>query len=119
MALTEGQAIGLMFDVAARALERGASEEEAVAEAAQTLERSEARLAWLEAQFDEMRRLHDALTDYWGAWADAHHEWDPEDEDSAVAPDPPEQAELEVIEEAIRLVREEDRWPKHLYFADD
>src|SRR4051812_49908017 len=113
--LSEEQKIEFLFDVAADQLALGMSSEEAVAGAKRALERLEARMGWLKAQFDERRRLHDVIEDYWCDYADAHQEWDPagwdaDGEDSPEPPEPPEppaQAALDAVEEAIRLARDE------------
>ncbi|MFL6856358.1 MAG: hypothetical protein ACJ8EB_00455 [Allosphingosinicella sp.] len=122
--LSEQRKIEFLFDVAADQLALGMSSEEAVAGAKRALERLEARMGWLKAQFDERRRLHDVIEDYWCDYAEADSEWDPgrwdaDGEDSAEPPEPPAQAALDAVEEAIRLARDEDKWPAHLHFADE
>lgn len=91
---------------------------EAKAEADRAWARMKARLAWVDEQLEAMQRLHDALGEYWGRYADEHPEIDFEDPDCPQPPQPPEQAALERIEEAIAAVRERDQWPPHLYFGD-
>ncbi|MEA3065325.1 MAG: hypothetical protein QOJ27_1777, partial [Sphingomonadales bacterium] len=87
--------------------------------AAERLEaQTRARLDWLRGRFERMAELWDALGDYWSAFADSHPEIDLEDPGDADLPQPPEQAELDSIEDEIEAARERDLWPRHLYFGE-
>jgi hypothetical protein len=100
-------------------IELGCADSEAVTEARLAEARMKARLAWIESLFERMGRLHDSLSEYWGDFFDSHPEIDDEDPDPGdLPPDPPEQAELEALEQALEDVRERDLWPRHLYFSN-
>jgi hypothetical protein len=94
----------------------GMPEAEVAAEAERQAGRLEARLDWIRAQFDRMKELDDAITDYWGRMSAACGETEDGERAWEALPDPPEWHERCRIEDAIEAVRLHDRWPRHLHF---
>jgi len=96
----------------------GMSAAEAKAETDRVWARVKARGDWLEAQFDEMIRLHDVVGEQYAAFEDAHPEIDWDDPDAPEMPETAELAALHRIEDAITAVRVRDLWPAHLYWKE-
>ncbi|HEX8241081.1 MAG TPA: hypothetical protein VF574_15205 [Allosphingosinicella sp.] len=80
-----------------------------------------ARLEWLSGRHARAAALWARLGAYWSDFAAAHPDIDlvePDDGDLPLLADPPEQAELEAIEAEIAAARDQDVWPRHLYFGE-
>lgn len=114
--MTKTEKAELVKRLEADLLRLGTPSEEAVREAEASVARLEKRLAWLNEQLAKMEALHDRIGAYWCDWFERHPGVDPDDP-AVELPEPSEARLLRRIERSLDAVREQDRWPRHLYFG--
>jgi urease accessory protein UreF len=86
------------------------------AEDGRSAARTAARVAWVKATMAKLRTAQQRAGDAWMRAIRPLPE-DHTDEELEGIPEPPEQAELDVLHAMIREVIDQDRWPAHLYWG--
>ena len=79
-------------------------------------ERQAARVAWVERTVAALMAAHKRVEEAWDRIFEALPE-DLEDEEVDAIPPPPEQAELDAILAEVEAVRDQDKWPRELYWS--
>ena len=87
----------------------------AAAEEQARLRRVAARQAWARETLAAWRAAHKALDAAWDRQLAPYRDWD--DEELPDLPDPPEQALVDTLWQALDDACELDRWPRHLHWS--
>ena len=78
-----------------------------------------ARVAWVKERIAALKAAQQRVFDAWDRIFDAlPDDIDDEELEAMDIPDPPEQAEVDIIHAELDAVRDHDKWPRKLHWGD-